>query len=177
MSAGALMERIAIRAFAAALAICAAGCLACAEERRPPVEPGPWDVEPFKSGLVAVSRASDHRTAILIFCTLIGTKNVVYAYDGRGLDSEQIPISAVRVLATPTIEIFGQSLPSSAATFANDGSIFRMQVPLPRDYELPQSDRMTIGSGPDAAPEYRWSVAVGNVGLEDSLRIAFKNCV
>ena len=137
----------------------------------------PWDIEQYKTGLVAVTRADDHRTAILIFCTLIGTKNIVYAYDGRGQPSEDIPISQVRVLATPTIDVLGQSLPSSAASFANDGYIIRMQLPLPADFEPPQSGEMTLSSGPEATPENRWSVRIGIEGLDDSLRIAFHNCV
>ena len=137
----------------------------------------PWDVEQYRTGLVALTRADDHRTAILIFCTLIGTKNVVYAYDGRGQDSEDIPISEVRVRATHTIEVFGESMPSSAATFDNDGYIIRMQLPLPADFEPPQSGEMTLSSGADAAPDHRWSVTVGTTGLEDAIRIAFQNCV
>lgn len=137
----------------------------------------PWDIEQYKTGYVAVTRAEDRRTAILIFCTQVGTKNVVYAYDGRGQNPDDIPLSQVRVLATPTIDVFGQSLPSSAATFDNDGYIVRMQLPLPADFEPPQSGEMTLASGPEAAPENRWSVTVGKAGIEDAVRIAFKNCV
>ena len=137
----------------------------------------PWDVEQYRTGLVALTRADDHRTVILIFCTLIGTKNVVYAYDGRGQASEAIPISEVRVRAISTIEVFGTSMPSSAATFGNDGYIVRMQVPLPADFEPPQSGEMTLSSGADTAPDHRWSVTVGTAGLEDAVRIAFQNCV
>jgi hypothetical protein len=153
------------------------GNLARAEEPAAAVDPGSWDIEQYKTGFVAVTRAGDHRTAILIFCTLIGTKNIVYAYDGRGQNSEDIPISQVRVLATPTIDVLGQSLPSSAASFANDGYIIRMQLPLPADFEPPQSGEMSLSSGPEATPENRWSVRIGIEGLDDSLRIAFQNCV
>ena len=137
----------------------------------------PWDVEQYRTGLVALTRADDHRTAILIFCTLIGTKNVVYAYDGRGQASEDIPISEARVRAISTIDVFGASMPSSAATFGNDGYIIRMQVPLPADFEPPQSGEMTLSSGADTAPDHRWSVTIGAAGLADAIRIAFQNCV
>jgi hypothetical protein len=162
---------------AAAIAVCAAGGPTHAEEPAAPVEPSQWDVEPFKTGLVAVSRASDHRTALLIYCTLYGTRHVVYAFDGRGLRSEDIPISAVRVLATPTIDAMGLSVPSSAAVFDNDGYVIRVQIPLPADFEPPHSGRMTLGSGPEAAAENRWSVTIADAGLDDAVRIAFKNCV
>jgi len=161
----------------AGLALCASANPLQAAESTVALAFGPWDVEQFKTGLVAVSRASDHRTAILIFCTLIGTRNAVYAYDGRGQNPEDIPISQVRVLATPTIEVFGRSLPSSAATFANEGYIVRMQVPLPADFEPPYSEPMSIGSVPEVAPEYRWSVTVGIAGIEDAVRLAFQNCI
>jgi hypothetical protein len=137
----------------------------------------PWDIEQYRTGYVAVTRADDHRSALLIFCTQIGTTNIVYAYDGRGQRSEDIPISQVRVLMTPTIDLFGKSISSSAATFDNDGNIVRLQLPLPADFEPPQSGEMTLSSGPEAKPENRWSVAVGTEGLDDSLRIAFQNCV
>jgi hypothetical protein len=155
----------------------AIGSAACAGERFAAPTFPPWDIEQYKTGYVAVTRADDHRTGILIFCTLIGTKHIVYAYDGRGLDSEDIPISNVRVLSTPTIDLLGRSMPSSGATFANDGYIIRMQLPLPADFEPPQSGEMTLSSGPEALPENRWSVGVGVKGLDDSLRIAFQNCV
>jgi hypothetical protein len=148
-----------------------------AEETRAAPAFAKWDVEQYRTGLVALSRADDHRSAILIFCTLIGTRNVVYAYDGRGQRSEDIPISQVRVLATPTVEVFGVSMPSSVASFANDGNIIRMRLPLPQNFVPPYSERMSIESGPDAAPENHWSVEVGDAGLEDALRVAFKNCV
>jgi hypothetical protein len=162
---------------AAAIAVCAAASLAHAEDTAVPVVPGAWDVEPFKTGLVAVSRASDRRTALLIFCTLYGTRHVVYAFDGRGMPSEDIPISAVRVLATPTIDAMGLSIASSAAVFDNDGYIVRVQIPLPADFEPPRSGAMTVGSGPEATPRNRWSVAISDAGLDESVRIAFKNCV
>ena len=148
-----------------------------AEEPASALTFAPWDVEQYKTGSVALTRADDRRTAILIFCTLVGTKSVVYAYDGRGQNSEDIPISQVRVLKTPTIDVFGHSLPSSAATFDNDGYIVRMQLPLPADFEPPQSGEMTLASGPEAAAESRWSITIGKAGIEDAVRIAFKNCV
>ena len=155
----------------------ATGSAAYAEEHFGAPTFPPWDIEQYKTGYVAVTRADDHRTGILIFCTLVGTKHIVYAYDGRSQRSEDIPISNVRVLATPTIDVLGNSIPSSAATFANDGYIIRMQLPLPADFEPPQSGEMTFSSGPEALPENRWSVRVGIEGLDDSLRIAFQNCV
>ena len=154
----------------------AASSAASAQERAAPTFP-PWDIEQYRTGYVAVTRSDDHRSALLIFCTLVGTKAIVYAYDGRGQRSEDIPISQVRVLATPTIDLFGKPISSSTATFDNDGYIVRLQLPLSTDFEPPQSGEMTLSSGPEAKPENRWSVAVGTEGLDDSLRIAFQNCV
>jgi hypothetical protein len=139
--------------------------------------PGDWDVEQFRTGLVAISRASDHRTALLIFCTLYGTRNIVYAFDGRGMASEDIPISEVRARLTPTIDVMGLIVPSSEATFDNHGYIIRMQVRLPADFDPVHAAKRTIGSGPGALPQNRWSVTLGEAGLDDSVRIAFKNCV
>ena len=167
-------EALVVAAAFLILAVCGS---AHAEEPPGPLTFSPWDIEQYKTGYVAVTRASDHRTAILIFCTLVGTKNIVYAYDGRGQASEDIPISQVRVLASPTIEVLGRSLPSSAASFANDGYIIRMQLPLPADFEPPQSGEMSLGSGTEATPENRWSVRIRVEGLDDSLKIAFHNCV
>jgi hypothetical protein len=167
-------EALVVAAAFLILAICGS---AHAEEPLGPLTFSPWDIEQHKTGYVAVTRADDHRSAILIFCTLIGTRNIVYAYDGRGQPSEDIPISQVRVLATPTIEVLGQALPSSTASFANDGFIVRMQLPLPADFEPPQSGEMSLSSGPEATPENRWSVRIGIEGLDDSLKIAFQNCV
>ena len=160
-----------------AAALCASACPLEAAEPNSKLQFVPWDIEQYKTGYVAVTRASDHRSAILIFCTLVGTKSIVYAYDGRGQRSEDIPISNVRVLATPTVDLLGHALPSTAATFDNDGYIIRMQLPLPADFEPPQSGEMTLSSGPEATPENRWSVTVGTEGLDDSVRIAFQNCV
>ena len=159
------------------LALC--GSIARSADAEPPSDLhfAPWDIEQYRTGLVALTRADDHRTAILIFCTLIGTKDIVYAYDGRGQDSADIPISEVRVRATPTIEVFGESMPASAATFDNDGYIIRMRAPLPPDFDPTQSGEMTLSSGPEATSENRWSVTVGTAGLADALRIAFQNCV
>ena len=36
---------------------------------------------------------------------------------------------------------------------------------------------MTIGNGPEATPRNRWSVAITDAGLDESVRIAFKTCV
>jgi hypothetical protein len=137
----------------------------------------PWDVEQYRTGLVALTRADDRRTAILIFCTQLGTRNVVYAYDGRGQDSREIPISEVRVRAISTIDVFGKLVPSSAAHFDNDGYIIRMQLPLHADFEAPQSGSISLRSGPETDVEYQWSVAVDTSGLKDAMRIAFQNCV
>jgi hypothetical protein len=52
-----------------------------------------------------------------------------------------------------------------------------MQLPLPADFERPQSGEMTLASGPEAAPGNRWSVRIGIEGLDDSLKITFHNCV
>jgi hypothetical protein len=139
--------------------------------------PGIWDVEQYRTGLVAVSRARDHRTALMIFCTLYGTRNIVYAFDGRGMRSEDIPISEVRVRLTPTIDVMGLIVPSSAATFDNDGYIIRMKIRVPEAFDPVGAATRTIGSGPGALPQNRWSVAVGEAGLDESVRIAFKNCV
>jgi len=165
----------AYRSFLLGLALCVS--IATDAQSSDDLQFDPWDVEQYRTGLVALTRADDHRTAILIFCTLIGTKNVVYAYDGRGQDSDDIPISEVRVRATQAIEVFGESMPSSAATFDNDGYIIRMRVALPADFEPPQSGEMTLSGGADATPDHRWSVTVGTAGLEDAVRIAFQNCV
>jgi hypothetical protein len=151
------------------------GGLAAAEDAS--TQPGTWDVEQFRTGLVAISRASDHRTALMIFCTLYGTRNIVYAFDGRGMRSEDIPISQVRVRLTPTIDVMGLIVPSSAATFDNDGYIIRMQIQLPADFDPVHAEKRTIESGPGALPQNRWSVSFGEAGLDDSVRIAFKNCV
>jgi hypothetical protein len=150
-----------------------------ANAQAPSAVPGfpPWDIEQYRTGYVAVTRANDHRSALLIFCTLVGTKDFVYAYDGRGQRPEDIPISTVRVLLTPTIDLFGQSMPSTAATFDNDGYIIRLRLALPDDFEPPHSGEMTLSSGPEATTENRWSVTAGTDGLDDSLRIAFQNCV
>lgn len=137
----------------------------------------PWDVEQYRTGLVALTRAEDHRTAILIFCTMSGSRSVVYAYDGRGQASEDIPISEVRIRMTPDIELFGQPVPSSSAKFDNDGYIIRMLLPLPQNFEAPQSGQISIGSGPATPTDKQWSVVVGTEGLKDSLRVAFDNCV
>ena len=139
--------------------------------------PGPWDVEPFKTGLVAISRSGDHRTALLIFCTLYGMRSVVYAFDGTGMASEEIPISQVRVQLTPMIDVMGLFVPSRSATFDNDGYVIRMQIPMPGDFEPAEAERMTIASGPGALPANRWSVTLNEAGLDDAVRIAFKNCV
>jgi hypothetical protein len=72
----------------------------------------------------------------------------------------------VRVLASPTIDVLGLSMLSSAATFDSDGYIIRMQPPLPADFEPPQSGEMTLSSGPEATPENRWSVTVDTEGLD-----------
>ena len=162
---------------AAALAVSVAHHVARAKEPTASGEPGPWDVETFKTGLVAVSRSGDQRTALLIFCTLYGTRSLVYAFDGRGLQSEGIPISQVRVQATPMIDVMGLFVPSRSATFDNDGYVIRMQIRIPGDFEPAEAERMTIESGPGALPANRWSVAVNEAGLDDSVRIAFKNCV
>jgi hypothetical protein len=113
----------------------------------------------------------------MIFCTLYGTRNIVYAFDGRGMRSEDIPISQVRVRLTPTIDVMGLIVPSSAATFDNDGYIIRMQVSLPADFDPVHAEKRTIESGPGALPQNRWLVSFGETGLDDSVRIAFKNCV
>jgi hypothetical protein len=151
------------------------GGLAAAEDAS--TQPGTWDVEQFRTGLVAISRANDHRTALMIFCTLYGTRNIVYAFDGRGMRSEDIPISQVRVRLTPTIDVMGLIVPSSAATFDNDGYIIRMQIQVPEDFDPVHAAKRTIESGPGALPQNRWSVSFGETGLDDSVRIAFKNCV
>jgi hypothetical protein len=161
---------------AAAIAI-GFGDPAAAEETSAQAAPGTWDFEQFRTGLVAISRASDHRTALMIFCTLYGTRSVVYAFDGRGMRSEDIPISQVRVRLTPTIDVMGLIVPSSAATFDNDGYIIRMQVSLPADFDPVHAQKRTIESGPGALPQNRWSVRFSETGLDDSVRIAFKNCV
>lgn len=150
---------------------------AYALEPRAFTAPGAWDVEQFRTGLVAVSRSGDQRAALLIFCTLHGARNVVYAFDGRGMHSEDIPISEVSVRLTPTIDVMGLIVPSSAATFDNDGYVIRMQIRLPADFDPVQATKRTIESGPGALPENRWSVTVSEAGLDDSVRIAFKNCV
>jgi hypothetical protein len=137
----------------------------------------PWDVEQYRTGLVALTRAGDHRTAILIFCTQLGTRNVVYAYDGRGQDSKDIPISEVRVRASSVIDVFGELMPSSGARFDNYGYIIRMQLPIPSDFEAPQSGSITLRSGPDTKPEYRWAVVINTSGLKGAMRVAFENCV
>jgi len=150
----------------------------CAAAAQPaPLSFDPWDVEQYRTGLVALTRAEDSRTAILIFCTQLGTRNVVFAYDGRGQDARDIPISEVRVRAISTIDVFGKLMPSSAARFDNDGYIIRMQLPLPADFEAPQSGSITIRSGPDTELDYEWSVTIDASGLEDAMRIAFQNCV
>ena len=123
--------------------------------RRPISLPGTWS---NIARAVALTRADDRRTAILIFCTQIGTRSVVYAYDGRGQASEDIPISEVRIRMTPDIDLFGRSMPSSAATFDNDGYIIRMLLPLPEDFEAPQSGTISIGSGPHTPQDKHWSV-------------------
>jgi hypothetical protein len=128
-------------------------CAAAAEEAS--LRFDPWDVVQYRTGLVALTHAGDRRTAMLIFCTQLGTRNVVYAYDGRGQDSKDIPISEVRVRAIPAIDVFGELMPSSAASFDNDGYIIRMQLALPADFEAPQSGSITLRSGPDTKPEYR----------------------
>jgi hypothetical protein len=167
----------AARFFVSVVVACAISGLAAAEELSAPAEPGPWDVETFKTGLVAVSRSGDHRTALLIFCTLYGTRSIVYAFDGRGMRSEDIPISQVRVQSTPMIDVMGLFVPSRSATFANEGYIIRMQIPLPAEFEPAEAEQMTIENGPRALPANRWSIAVNEAGLDDSVRIAFKNCV
>ena len=161
------------------LRICAAGLmpsLVCAGEPST-THFAPWDVEQYRTGLVALTRADDRRTAILIFCTQIGTRSVVYAYDGRGQASEDIPISEVRIRMTPDIDLFGRSMPSSAATFDNDGYIIRMLLPLPEDFEAPQSGTISIGSGPHTPQDKHWSVTIDTEGLKDSVQVAFNNCV
>lgn len=150
-------------------------CATAAE--RTPLRFDPWGVEQYRTGLVALTRTGDRRTAILIFCTQLGTRNVVYAYDGRGQDSKDIPISEVRVRAISAIEVFGRLMPSRAARFDNDGYIIRMQLPLPADFQAPQSGSITLRSGPDTKPENRWAVVIDTSGLKDAMRVAFDNCV
>lgn len=162
---------------AAALGVGAQCAPAAAEVPASPAAPGTWDIEQYRTGLVAVSRASDRRTALMIFCTLYGTRNIVYAFDGRGMRSEDIPISEVRARLTATIDVMGLIVPSNAATFDNDGYIIRMNIRVPADFDPVHAATRTIGSGPGALPQNRWSVAVGETGLDDSVRIAFKNCV
>lgn len=58
------------------LAAVAAGFLGGTASAEDKATLGPWDVEQFRTGLVAVSRSDDKRTALLIFCTLLGTRNV-----------------------------------------------------------------------------------------------------
>lgn len=145
-------------------------------------EPSPlsfarWDVERYRTGLVALTRADDGRTAIMIFCTRNGSRSVVYAYDGRGQASKDIPISEVMIRMTPDIQLFGQAMPSSLARFDNDGYIIRMLLPLPDSFEAPQSGPISVGSGPDTPADRRWSVAVGTEGLKESVTAAFDNCV
>jgi hypothetical protein len=170
-----MSSRLAARVVTAAIAI-GFGLASAQETERPPL-PGTWDVEQFRTGLVAISRFSDRRTALMIFCTLYGTRNIVYAFDGRGMPSKDIPISEVRARLTPTIDVMGLIVPSSAATFDNDGYIIRMNIRVPADFDPPNAASRTIASGPGALPQNRWSVAVGKDGLDDSVRIAFKNCV
>ena len=156
----------------------AIGSAACAGERFAAPTFPPWDIEQYKTGYVAVTRADDHRTGILIFCTLIGTKHIVYAYDGRGQTLGRHP-DLERAGACDADHRRPRRIQCrrAAARFANDGYIIRMQLPLPADFEPPQSGEMTLSSGPEALPENRWSVGVGIKGLDDSLRIAFQNCV
>jgi hypothetical protein len=154
-------KRTAAGILAATLSLGAPVVPTSAEE---PAPPGIWDVEQFRTGLAAISRATDHRTALLIFCTLYGTRSIVYAFDGRGLKTEDIPISEVRVRMTPTLDVMGLILPSSAASFDNDGYIIRLRISLPADFDPVHASERTIGSGPGALPQNRWSVAVGEAG-------------
>src|SRR6187200_3320331 len=108
-----------------AAALCLGAMIFPANGEQPTV-PGIWNVEQFRTGLVAISRSSDHRTALLIFCTPYGARNIVYAFDGRGVPSKDIPISEVRARLTPAIDVMGLIVPSSDATFDNDGYVIRM---------------------------------------------------